>query len=133
MELDFQIQIAVCAAVVAGQTLSRQTDLLAFGNAFGDFDVEGFGLITDATVFVHGRHVQIQRTLRADISGVNIDTQFGMLVFAFNRAGRPCVRLSLIAAEAGKQIFKIEIARAERFAAAVFVVEAAGLPPALRP
>ena len=55
-----------------------------------------------------------------------------MLVFAFNRAGRPCVRLSLIAAEAGKQIFKIEIARAERFAAAVFVVKAAGLRAAER-
>ena len=50
-----------------------------------------------------------------------------MLVFAFNRAVRPCVRMSLTAAEAGEQIFKIEIARTERFAAAVFVVEAAGL------
>ena len=48
-----------------------------------------------------------------------------MLVFAFYRTAWAALRPCALRAEMGKQVFKIEITRAERFAALKFVAEAA--------
>ena len=89
MELDFQVQISVRSAVAARQPLPCQTDLLAFGDAFGDFDVEGFALISHTAIFVQSRHIQSQTAFRTGIGCVNINAQFGVLVFSLDRAARP--------------------------------------------
>ena len=100
-----------------------KADLLPFGDAFGDFDVEGFLLHGGAACSIQRGDVQRERAFCACVGGVNINRQLGVLVFAALRLLR-AAGVRLLPGKGGKQVFKLEIVCAKRCAACVFVAEA---------
>ena len=127
-EADFEVEVAVFAAVKARQALAAQADLLAFADAFRDFDVQGFARVGHLSFKGQRRHVEAQAALAALVSGGEVDGQFGVLVFAPNGAGRARGAVLSGVAEGGEDVVKAEVAAAKGLAvakAAVVIVVAA--------
>ena len=118
VEADFQVEVAVFTAVKSRQALTAQADLLAFDNAFGDFDVQGFAGVGHFALRGEGRHIEAEAALAALVGGGDVDGEFGMLVFALDWPAGALGTSAVRVAEGGEDVVEAEITAAEGLAVA---------------
>ena len=92
--------------------------MLAFDNAFGDFDVQGFAGVGHFALRGEGRHIEAEAALATLVGGGDVNGEFGVLVFALDRAAGALGTSAMCVAEGGEDVVEAEIAAAEGLAVA---------------